>query len=574
MSKTSVRLLFGQTLAACAIALCTQACAPGADPASGAPPGPQGEEPEPVSVTVLTEKVELFMEYPRLVPGLEARFLAHLTVLATGEPVRSGRLELVLVRGSDSTHFEAPRPARDGLFIPVGALSAPGSHAASIVVQSDQVQEEIPLPPVVVHPDRASALAAAEAEAGEPADAVSFLLEQQWKVQMLLGRVERRPLTRRLQLPGVITARQNATAVASAPVAGRLLPPPSGRLPRVPDRVESGQVLGLVEPPMPATEMAALRANRAQLQTLEAELLQRGYELAAAVLEAERNLQQARARLDFARSALAREELLKEKGVGIEQQRDEAVRALQVAEAEHEAARALLDSHRAAATRMDELMGRSRATGLFPQAEAATLTLPLVAPISGLIARRELVEGEHVEALAQLCEIVDLERVWVVARLSEFDLDQLTETPSALLELPAFPGRRFDLRAMGGELVDVGLRVDPATRTVPIRFELPNPEGVFRDGMVADVLLTTRHVADGVAVPEEALVLDNGRPLVFVMLSGETFQRREIETGIRDGGWVEIVSGLAEGERVATRGAYAIKLAALSPASFGHGHGH
>jgi len=223
---------------------------------------------------------------------------------------------------------------------------------------------------------------------------------------------------------------------------------------------------------------------------------------------------------------------------------------------------------------MDELMERSRATGLLPRAEAAALAIPLVAPISGRVARRELVEGEHVEALAQLCEIVDLERVWVVARLSEFDLDQLTETPSALLELPAFPGRRFDLRAMGGELVDVGLRVDPATRTVPIRFELPNPDGVFRDGMVADVLLTTRHVADGVAVPEEALVLDNGRPLVFVMLSGETFQRREIETGIRDGGWVEIVSGLAEGERVATRGAYAIKLAALSPASFGHGHGH
>jgi multidrug efflux pump subunit AcrA (membrane-fusion protein) len=58
------------------------------------------------------------------------------------------------------------------------------------------------------------------------------------------------------------------------------------------------------------------------------------------------------------------------------------------------------------------------------------------------------------------------------------------------------------------------------------------------------------------------------------MLEGETFQRREVDLGIRDNGWIEVVSGVAEGERVATRGAYAIKLAALSPASFGHGHGH
>jgi multidrug efflux pump subunit AcrA (membrane-fusion protein) len=58
------------------------------------------------------------------------------------------------------------------------------------------------------------------------------------------------------------------------------------------------------------------------------------------------------------------------------------------------------------------------------------------------------------------------------------------------------------------------------------------------------------------------------------MLEGETFQRREVTLGIRDNGWIEVVSGVAEGERVATRGAYAIKLASLSPASFGHGHGH
>jgi len=60
----------------------------------------------------------------------------------------------------------------------------------------------------------------------------------------------------------------------------------------------------------------------------------------------------------------------------------------------------------------------------------------------------------------------------------------------------------------------------------------------------------------------------------YVMLEGELFQRRELELGLRDGDRVEVLQGIAAGERVATRGAWVVKLAALSPASFGAGHAH
>jgi cobalt-zinc-cadmium efflux system membrane fusion protein len=77
-----------------------------------------------------------------------------------------------------------------------------------------------------------------------------------------------------------------------------------------------------------------------------------------------------------------------------------------------------------------------------------------------------------------------------------------------------------------------------------------------------------------VAIPTEAVVMDQGLPTAYVMLEGELFQRRDLELGARDGDWVEVVRGVERGERVATRGAYLIKLAALSPASFGAGHAH
>jgi RND family efflux transporter MFP subunit len=224
--------------------------------------------------------------------------------------------------------------------------------------------------------------------------------------------------------------------------------------------------------------------------------------------------------------------------------------------------------------KLTSMQERLKSRGVLADGDAGALQLPLVAPLSGHIVEVGSVEGEHVEALEKVYEIVNLETVWVLARISEFDLGALPEAPNASLELPSVPGRRFNVRESGGRLVNIGTRVDPQTRTVPIRFELPNPEGVFRAGLFANVYLETQRTQDGLAVPEQAIVLDNGRPLVYVMLGGETFQRREVELGIRDNGWVEVLAGVQDGERVATRGAYAIKLASLSPASFGAGHGH
>ena len=68
--------------------------------------------------------------------------------------------------------------------------------------------------------------------------------------------------------------------------------------------------------------------------------------------------------------------------------------------------------------------------------------------------------------------------------------------------------------------------------------------------------------------------MDNGRPTAFVLIHGEAFQKRVLELGIRDGEFVEVLSGIKANERVVTKGAYLVKLASASPASFGHGHAH
>jgi multidrug efflux pump subunit AcrA (membrane-fusion protein) len=75
-------------------------------------------------------------------------------------------------------------------------------------------------------------------------------------------------------------------------------------------------------------------------------------------------------------------------------------------------------------------------------------------------------------------------------------------------------------------------------------------------------------------VPQSAIVDDGGRPIVFVQAAGESFVRKPVRLGIREGGSVQVLEGLSAGERVVTRGAYLIRLASMSSQVPAHGHVH
>lgn len=295
----------------------------------------EGEEEEPIRLTLFTEKMELFMEYPPLVSGIPAEFLAHFSVLETGEPIRSGTLTVeVTPPGGAAQSRTLQAPKRDGLFVPEWTFQSAGTHRLRLTLDGPQVTEVIDVGLVHVHADEHEAQHAAESTPGEePRDVVPFLMEQQWKVQMLLGRVERRTLVEHLVIPARIEPPQGASAVVSPPIAGRLLPPANGRLPRVGDQVTAGQVLAQIEPALPVTEVFQLSANRAQVQALETELALRELDLDTKALEVERSLIQSQARLEYARRANDRVASLRQQGVGTQQQYDEAVQNLRLAEA-------------------------------------------------------------------------------------------------------------------------------------------------------------------------------------------------------------------------------------------------
>ena len=112
------------------------------------------------------------------------------------------------------------------------------------------------------------------------------------------------------------------------------------------------------------------------------------------------------------------------------------------------------------------------------------------------------------------------------------------------------------------------------SRTVGVTVAYPAGLGprLIGQGMTAHVY--TGEASERLAVPAGAVIDDGGRAVVYVQTGGETFARRPVRTGIRDGDRVEIRDGVSPGERVVSAGAYYVKLAAVGGEEVGHGHAH
>ena len=156
------------------------------------------------------------------------------------------------------------------------------------------------------------------------------------------------------------------------------------------------------------------------------------------------------------------------------------------------------------------------------------------------------IEGARVAAGEPLYRLVDFSHIWVIAEVYEQDLPLVQVGQAAEIELDAFPGERFK-----GEVSFIYPTLTPATRTAKVRVELDNPDGRLKADMFAAVQLTADMAsAEVLSVPESA-VLDTGKRQAVLVERGEgRYEPREVKLGRRADGYVEILEGVAKGEKV------------------------
>jgi RND family efflux transporter MFP subunit len=174
-------------------------------------------------------------------------------------------------------------------------------------------------------------------------------------------------------------------------------------------------------------------------------------------------------------------------------------------------------------------------------------------PLDGVVGRRNLDPGAFAGTNTAVLSVVSIGTVRLVANLIEKDFRRIAQGADAVVDVDAFPGEQFR-----GHVARVAPVFDPATRTATMEIEVPNPGYRLKPGMYARVRLTAEQHDNALTVPRDAVVDVDGKHGVYV-LDGTTARFRELRTGISDGERVEIVDPLAEGTRVVTIGALALR---------------
>ncbi len=485
-------------------------------------------------VTVWGDRFEIFLEHKRIVTHQPVGFVTHVTDIKTGQARREGKVTFVLTpaEGTVIEHIE-DAPKRPGIYLPELKFPASGVWKVAIRIASDGAEGVIDLPPVTVHATAEQAMKAAQAEGPE---GISFLKEQQWKLRTGIEPAIKRPMVERLRLPAVVAVRSGGKASVAPPLAGRLLHPPGKSCPPLGGRVEAGETLALIQPPVS--------------------------DLAAKLVEAEAEVVRTKLAWDQAEVAHARMKKLAAGQARTERDLQESDFVARSAKASHHAALALKGAYEKSgvAIRPD--------TGPLPVFE-------LKSPLTGVVTQIGAAVGEYVPADRAIFTILDAETVFIEARIPESDMPRIGASRDAVYETPDAKGKYLTILGEGGgRLVLVGPEVDAAARTVPLIYEVKNPEGRLRIGMAINVYIETARAKEALAIPESALVDEDGRFVAFVQVSGETFQKRGLALGIRESGFAQILDGISPGERVVTRGAYAVRLASVSTSLPAHGHEH
>ncbi len=175
---------------------------------------------------------------------------------------------------------------------------------------------------------------------------------------------------------------------------------------------------------------------------------------------------------------------------------------------------------------------------------AVRRTLVVRSPASGVVMEKTAIAGMRATAGEVLFRIADLSTVWVLADVFEQDIGSVKAGQSVRVTLDAYPGRTFD-----GKATFIYPTLDPQTRTVKVRIELANPQGLLKPMMYARVELTER-ARRTLAVPESS-ILDSGRRTYVLVDRGEgRFEPRPVRLGMRGDDFVEVLDGLSADENV------------------------
>ena len=467
-------------------------------------------------VTQYTEKSELFMEHGALIKDVPEQLIIHLTRTSDFTPITKGSLEVRLISSSGETYSVVEdKPARDGIFLPFvtppfASTARMELHLKSPQLDDVQIVQDVEIHSPGYHPPH-------EEEEAEDPNAISFLKEQQWKIEYAIELIEERPIQQAIPSVAVLELPSSGQVLLPAPASGIVRFAQSGNPIEVGSETSEGQILFTIEPD------ASWQAGLGKLSE--------DYQLAQAELERVRSLQA-----------------------------QKAVSDKRVLEAEIR-----LQTLKAA---LERLGGEAALD------DPSKLRAIAKSPFAGIASAIYVKPGQRVEAGEALALVVNPSKLILEAQVIPTRLDSANAIVDARFR-PAGSSRFYRVSELEGQLLSQTPLADSKSGVAVVRFLIDNEDGKFIAGSKASAhILTGVTGASGVAIPVAAIHEEEGIPIIYVQTEGETVEKRYPRLGLSDGGYVHAQTGAEAGERVVTKGATFIRLATLSTSEMGHGHAH
>ncbi|WP_017326042.1 efflux RND transporter periplasmic adaptor subunit [Synechococcus sp. PCC 7336] len=411
------------------------------------------------------------------------------------------------------------------------------------------------------------------------ADAVQVDADTAERLGIEITAVTLQQLTFGVEATGQLELLPNGQAEVTSPVEGTL----TQVLVAPGETVEAGQPIAILFSPelaelyVSAQEQSIAAATEMQLAQAELQLAQQNYGQQRQIAAAERSraeidVKTARERYENDKALLSRGVIARQLVAESEIQLAAAESALTQASHSRSLLEASAELERAQAN-LQAAQSRLQLSGTVYEARLEQLggnvtpdgILTLAAPIAGEVVELAVTSGEALSDAGQLLmAIANSDRLFATANIQEKDLARTFINQSVRVEVASLPGQIFP-----GRVASVGAVVDGATRVVPVRAEIDNADGSLKAGMFAELeILTEQTPAPVMVVPQSAVLEVDDRTLVFIE-NGSVFEPLDVTVGRTAGDWVEIESGLFEGDRVVSQRASQLYAQSLRGSSSG-----
>ena len=466
---------------------------------------------EPIAYTIYSDKTELFVEFKPLVVGNTSRFAAHLTHI--GElftPLTKGSVAVSLIKDGKGIRHTADVPSSPGIFRPELNPKIAGDGYQLIF----EIKTDDYSDKLVIDNMTVYADEKTALEKNPPSEGgdITYLKEQAWKVEFANAPVKKQSFSDIIKTSGQILSAPGDEIIVTAKASGIVLF--SGNKTIIGSEANEG------------TNLFAITGGDLAEGNIDA-----NYK------EAKANYEKAKA--DYDRAI----ELVKDKIIS---QKD-----FQQTKVDFENAQ----------TAFNTIAKNYSANG---QIVSATM--------NGFVKNILVTEGQFVEAGTPLATISKNKKLILQANVSQNYFSKLSSITSANFKT-SYNEKVYSTQELNGKVISYGKSADASSPFIPITFEIDNA-GNLIPGSVVEVYLKSFPIPNALVIPASSLIEEQGNFFVYVQTEGESFQKREVKLGASDGINVQLLSGVSEGERVVTKGAYQIKLATASGTLPAHGHEH